>query len=179
MKIYTKKGDHGQTSLLNERVSKTDLRIEINGQIDELLVELAMFIEAIKEKGEDNIYLQLKAIYRDLFKLMSIIADKQKVLNLSINDTDITKLEQTIDSLSEHLPPLNSFIYYMGTKEAMVCQKIRAKVRSVERLMVHLFETDELDERILMYLNRLSDYFYTLGRYLNVLSGYEEEKLIL
>lgn len=179
MKIYTKKGDHGQTSLLNERVSKTDLRIEINGQIDELLVELAMFIEAIKEKGEDNIYLQLKAIYRDLFKLMSIIADKQKVLNLSINDTDITKLEQTIDSLSEHLPPLNNFIYYMGTKEAMVCQKIRAKVRGVERLMVHLFETDELDERILMYLNRLSDYFYTLGRYLNVLSGYEEEKLIL
>lgn len=179
MKIYTKKGDHGQTSLLNERVSKTDLRIEINGQIDELLVELAMFIEAIKEKGEDNIYLQLKVIYRDLFKLMSIIADKQKVLNLSINDTDITKLEQTIDSLSEHLPPLNSFIYYMGTKEAMVCQKIRAKVRGVERLMVHLFETDELDERILMYLNRLSDYFYTLGRYLNVLSGYEEEKLIL
>jgi len=179
MKIYTKKGDHGQTSLLNERVSKTDLRIEINGQIDELLVELAMFIETIKEKGEDNIYLQLKAIYRDLFKLMSIIADKQKVLNLSINDTDITKLEQTIDSLSEHLPPLNSFIYYMGTKEAMVCQKIRAKVRGVERLMVHLFETDELDERILMYLNRLSDYFYTLGRYLNVLSGYEEEKLIL
>ncbi|NLC95534.1 MAG: cob(I)yrinic acid a,c-diamide adenosyltransferase [Bacilli bacterium] len=179
MKIYTKKGDHGQTSLLNERVSKTDLRIEINGQIDELLVELAMFIEAIKEKGEDNIYLQLKAIYRDLFKLMSIIADKQKVLNLSINDTDITKLEQTIDSLSAHLPPLNSFIYYMGTKEAMVCQKIRAKVRGVERLMVHLFETDELDERILMYLNRLSDYFYTLGRYLNVLSGYEEEKLIL
>lgn len=179
MKIYTKKGDHGQTSLLNERVSKTDLRIEINGQIDELLVELAMFIEAIKEKGEDNIYLQLKAIYRDLFKLMSIIADKQKVLNLSINDTDITKLEQTIDSLSEHLPPLNSFIYYMGTKEAMVCQKIRAKVRGVERLMVHLFETDELDERILMYLNRLSDYFYTLGRYLNVLNGYEEEKLIL
>lgn len=179
MKIYTKKGDHGQTSLLNERVSKTDLRIEINGQIDELLVELAMFIEAIKEKGEDNIYLQLKAIYRDLFKLMSIIADKQKVLNLSINDTDITKLEQIIDSLSEHLPPLNSFIYYMGTKEAMVCQKIRAKARGVERLMVHLFETDELDERILMYLNRLSDYFYTLGRYLNVLSGYEEEKLIL
>lgn len=179
MKIYTKKGDHGQTSLLNERVSKTDLRIEINGQIDELLVELAMFIETVKEKGEDNIYLQLKAIYRDLFKLMSIIADKQKVLNLSINDTDITKLEQTIDSLSEHLPPLNSFIYYMGTKEAMVCQKIRAKVRGVERLMVHLFETDELDERILMYLNRLSDYFYTLGRYLNVLSGYEEEKLIL
>ncbi|NLG81237.1 MAG: cob(I)yrinic acid a,c-diamide adenosyltransferase [Bacilli bacterium] len=179
MKIYTKKGDRGQTSLISERVSKTDLRIEINGQIDELLVELAMFIENIKDKGEEGFYLQLKDIYRDLFKLMSIIADKQKVLNLSFGDYDITKLEQTIDVLSEHLSPLKNFIYYTGTKEAMLSQHLRAKVRSVERLVVHLFETEEIDEHLLMYLNRLSDYFYTLGRYLNKTSSFEEEILSL
>lgn len=176
MKIYTKTGDSGKTGLLNDRVSKTSLRIEVNGQLDETMVLLAFLIEELKNKY-DSICKEVKVIYKDLFTITSMIADIKNYYHFNINDSSIEKLEKSIDEMSKDLPVLKNFIYYTGSKTAMLCHHIRAKIRSVERTTVRLFETEEIDNMILSYLNRLSDYFYTLARYLNKLEGIEEDIL--
>lgn len=178
MKIYSKTGDSGKTSLLNERVSKTDLRIEVNGQIDELLVLLAFLIKELKD-NYDKQYNDIREIYQKLFKISTIIADVNNNFNYRITDEDIKKLENNIDTMQEQLPKLKNFIYYTGTNIAMKTHLIRSKVRSVERTLVRLYEKEEIDTNILIYFNRLSDYFYTLARYLNVINGIEEDILKL
>lgn len=176
MKIYTKYGDTGKTSLLSERVSKTDLRIETNGQIDELLVLLAYLIEDIKPKDEE-ITTDLQTIYRRLFIISSIIADVNDEFNYLVDDKNVKFLEDRIDEMSSDLPKLKHFIYYTGSKNSILAHQIRAKTRSVERAAVRIFENEDIDPIILIYLNRLSDYFYTLARYLNIKSGNEEDTL--
>ncbi len=175
MSIYTKNGDSGKTSLLNERVSKTNIRVEVNGQIDELMVKLAFLIEDIKKNNEENLIQALQKIYKNLFTITSMIADTKNNFNYKITDYDISKLEIDIDNMTLSLPKLKNFIYYTGTYTAMLCHEVRAKVRSVERMVVKLFETEQIDNLILIYLNRLSDYFYTLARYINFINNYEEE----
>jgi cob(I)alamin adenosyltransferase len=176
MKIYTKFGDTGKTSLLNERVSKTDLRIETNGQIDELLVLMAYLIENVKSDEED-ITKDLQIIYKRLFIISSIIADVKDEFNYVVEDQNVQFLEERIDKMSGDLPKLKNFIYYTGSQNSMLAHQIRAKARSVERAAVRVFENDEFEPIILVYLNRLSDYFYTLARYLNIKSGNEEDTL--
>lgn len=177
MKIYTKNGDSGKTSLLNERVSKTNLRIEVNGQIDELMVMLAFLIEDLKSNEQVKLHQDLKKVYKKLFTITSMIADVNKQYNFSIIENDIDKLENEIDVMTQDLPKLKQFIYYTGSHTAMLCHQVRAKVRSVERIVVELYEKEEIDNLILLYLNRLSDYFYTLARYINIQSGNEEDTL--
>ncbi|QVK17807.1 cob(I)yrinic acid a,c-diamide adenosyltransferase [Mycoplasmatota bacterium] len=177
MKIYTKNGDSGKTSLLNERVTKTNLRIEVNGQIDELMVMLAFLIEDIKDKEEVKLYQDLKEVYKNLFMITSMIADVNNQYNFGIKEKSIDKLEKEIDCITQDLPKLKHFIYYTGNQTAMLCHQVRAKVRSVERIVVALYEKEEIDNLILLYLNRLSDYFYTLARYINIQSGNEEDTL--
>ena len=177
MSIYTKNGDSGKTSLLSKRVRKSDYRIELNGQIDELMVMLAFLIEDLKEN--DEFVNSLKLVYKNLFKITSMIADVNKQMNLELDTQEVNELETEIDEMSLSLPKLKHFIYYTGSYKSMKCQEIRAKVRSVERTAVRLFDVEGIDNNILTYLNRLSDYFYTLGRYLNLLDGYEEDILNL
>ena len=177
MSIYTKNGDSGKTSLLSKRVRKSDYRIELNGQIDELMVMLAFLIEDLKEN--DEFVNSLKLVYKNLFKITSMIADVNKQMNLELDTQEVNKLETEIDEMSLSLPKSKHFIYYTGSYKSMKCQEIRAKVRSVERTAVRLFDVEGIDNNILTYINRLSDYFYTLGRYVNLLEGYEEDILNL
>ena len=163
MKIYTKNGDSGKTSLLNERVNKTNIRIEANGQIDELMVMLAYLVEDLKTNNEEELYYDIRKIYKNLFIITSIIADVKKQYDYSLKDKDLIKLENDIDLMSEQLPVLKNFIYYTGCKTSILCHQIRAKARSVERAADRIYETEALDNDVLIYLNRLSDYFYTLA----------------
>lgn len=178
MKIYTKYGDSGKTGLLNDRVSKTNIRIEVNGQIDELLVLLAFLIEEFKNNNE-KICDETKQIYKKLFTISTIIADIKNTFNYHITDDDIKELENSIDNMSEQLPQLKNFIYYTGSKLSMKCHYVRTKVRSVERIVVRLFEEEEIDNNVLIYINRLSDYFYALARYINLINGVDEDILKL
>ena len=177
MKIYTKNGDTGKTSLLNERVSKTNIRIEANGQIDELMVMFAYLVEDLKANDEEELYYDIRKIYKNLFTITSMIADVKNQYDYSLKDKDILNLENDIDLMTEQLPKLKNFIYYTGCKTSILCHQIRAKVRSVERTADRIYETEALDHDILIYLNRLSDYFYTLARYINFKSGNEEDIL--
>ncbi len=179
MGIYTRKGDEGKTDLIGKRVSKANLRIEINGQLDELLVKLAFLIENFKDNNEVKHFEDLKIIYTQLFKITSLIADVNKEFGYMINEKDITDLENEIDQMSGQLPKLKNFIYYTGTNISMLCHEVRAKVRSIERIVVQLFENEELDFIVLTYINRLSDYFYTLARYMNLKAGNTEDLLKL
>ena len=177
MKVYTKNGDSGKTGLLNDRVSKTNPRIELNGQIDELMVSLAFLIEDIKKMEDGKISTILKRIYKNLFTITSMIADIKKQSNYKLNNNEINILEKEIDEMSLSLPKLRNFIYYTGNDTAIMCHKIRAKTRTVERWAVRLYEEEEIENNILSYLNRLSDYFYTLARYINFINDIEEESL--
>ncbi len=176
MKVYTKNGDTGKTALLDKRVSKSNLRIEVNGQIDELLVQLAFLIEDIKTQDE-TLYSNLKIVYKNLFIITSMIANSNDLYNFSIKETDIKKLEHDIDEMTKELPKLKHFIYYTGNQTAMLCHQARAKVRTVERHVVKLYEEEPVHHHILIYLNRLSDYLYTLARFININSGNEEDRL--
>ena len=175
MVIYTKKGDQGETDLINERVYKDDIRIEAVGQIDELMVLLAMLIRRAGEH-EQRV---LKQVYKKLFTIHTIIVDVKDVFGYSISDDDVYLLEGEIDRMSEILPKLKNFIFYMGHDTAMLCQQVRARTRGIERLVVRISRDHPLPQHVLNYMNRLSDYFYTLGRYINVIYGVEEEVIKL
>ena len=94
VKVYTKAGDTGKTSLLNERVSKTNLHIEVNGQIDELMVLLAFLIEDLKTNEDEKLYNQIRQIYKTLFTITSIVADAKNFYDYNIHDKEIEKLEK-------------------------------------------------------------------------------------
>lgn len=174
MKIYTKTGDQGKTGLIGERVSKTHPRIHIVGLIDEVMVLEGRLLSAISDKGLIHRE-ELKVIYKVFFKIQTMIVDLNKQFGYEISMEEIQLLEQRIDAYESELPVLKNFIYYMGHPDALVAQEIRSKIRTVERHVVQLHEDEEIDEQILRYLNRVSDYFYTLGRYINHIEGVEEE----
>ncbi|MDF2700628.1 MAG: yvqK [Haloplasmataceae bacterium] len=178
MKIYTKTGDAGKTGLLNSRVKKSNFRIEIIGQIDELMVNLAMLIVELNHKYI-SIESDLKNVYKDLFNIQSYVADEGKKYNFNIDENEVSILEVKIDEMSKELPELKNFIFCTGHKYAVISHQVRTKVRTVERLIVILNETYQVELTILKYLNRLSDYFFTLARFINKKENVDEEIIIL
>lgn len=175
MKIYTKKGDKGMTSLIGgTRVSKHDLRIETYGTVDELNVYAGLI------RGQDLESLtkeSLKEIQDRLFTIGASLASDPVKSKMKIPDlhlTDIEKLEVEIDEMTESLPALKHFILPGGSDQVSYCHLARVICRKAERLAVHLSENSYVDEKVIMYLNRLSDYFFVLGRKLAFDSNIEE-----
>lgn len=165
MKIYTKKGDKGQTSLIGgTRVPKHHLRIESYGTID----ELNSYIGMIRSQGIDS-HQQgvLKEIQDRLFTIGSTLAadpERSKMKLPDLHDTDIALLENEIDRMNDELPELKHFILPGGDMPVASCHLARCVCRRAERITVQLAEESMVDERILAYLNRLSDYLFVLGR---------------
>lgn len=164
MKIYTKKGDSGETSLLGgERVKKYNAQIDAYGTID----ELNSWIGLVRDQEiEKNIKEQLIEIQDRLFTMGSILAVSSKgtTMNLpSINESDVTFLEDLIDQMNEGLPEMRSFVLPGGHTVVSYTHICRCVCRRAERLIVSL----ELHSQyliILKYLNRLSDYLFVLSR---------------
>lgn len=161
MKIYTKGGDKGETSLVGgTRVSKAHIKIEAYGTVDELNSSIGVFANAL-----DNVYAPfLHNIQHKLFNIGSLLAAEDEVpFELpSIDDEDIVQLEKEIDRLNENLPKLKTFILPGGS---VVCGQVhlsRCICRRAERRVVAL--EDESLSIILRYLNRLSDYLFILSR---------------
>jgi len=176
MKLYTKTGDKGQTGLIGgTRVAKNDVRLEAYGTVDELNSFIGMLTTSEISSQELEF---LRYIQHELFTIGSCLAtDTSKVpLNLaSILDQDsILRVEHEIDRLDAELVELNSFILPGGSKSGALCHVCRTITRRAER---RLFDVDLIymvDKQILIFFNRLSDYFFVLSRYLTVNSGCEE-----
>lgn len=165
MKIYTKTGDKGQTSLLGgSRVPKHHLRIESYGTID----ELNSYIGLLRDQSIDKKHIDVLLEVQDrLFTIGSYLAsepEKSKVKIPELKEEDVFFLEKQIDELNEALPPMRSFVLPGGHTTVSFCHIARCVCRRAERIAVHLSETEQVNELVLRYLNRLSDYLFILAR---------------
>jgi cob(I)alamin adenosyltransferase len=170
MPIYTKKGDKGETGLFSgERVSKDSLEIEVLGTIDEANSFLGLSVSFLEKEWLKNKVLQVQ---RTLFELGSIIAGTKRTIPKSI----VLKYEKEIDEWTKAMPPLKNFIFPGGCSAAASLYTARTVVRRLERLIVSLRNSKFIiHDSILVYINRLSDYLFTLARYINFIEGTKEE----
>lgn len=167
MKIYTRLGDKGQTSLLNgERVFKNDIRIEALGTLDELNSAIGVALSFFSEKKHAPLKKKLLNIQKDLIKISSALASPafQKVEGL---DKRVAEFEKLIDALSGQMPPLKNFILPGGSKAGALLHLSRSITRRAERRVVTLFDKEGIDNNIIIYLNRLSDLLFTIARFAN------------
>lgn len=176
-KIYTKTGDKGSTSLIGGvRVSKSHIRIESYGTVDELNSFLGMVNDMA---GSEKINDWLREIQDRLFTVGSMLAtnpDKEVKMKLpDVHDEDVTWLEQRIDEMNEVLPEQRSFILPGGQLAASTCHVARCVCRRAERLCVSMVEQQEfVPDLIIRYLNRLSDFLFVLARYISHINGKED-----
>lgn len=166
MKVYTKRGDKGETSLIGgTRVKKSHVRIESYGTVD----ELNSCIGVIRDTGDsDRVNQFLVEIQNRLFTIGSELATDPEARNvktpiLVLEDTEA--LENEIDRMEEELPPLKNFILPGGDLAASYCHIARTVCRRAERKAIELNELSPVEDKILGYLNRLSDYLFVLSRY--------------
>ncbi|MGL4582935.1 MAG: cob(I)yrinic acid a,c-diamide adenosyltransferase [Flavobacterium sp.] len=186
MKVYTKTGDKGTTALFGgTRVPKHHIRIESYGTVD----ELNSYIGLIRDQDMNQLYKNVLIEIQDrLFTVGAILAtDPEKAilkngkerLNIpKISIGDIELLENEIDRMEESLPPMTHFVLPGGHTTVSYCHIARCVCRRAERLSVSLNETEAVDESVLKYLNRLSDYLFVLARKLTFDLQAEEVKWI-
>jgi cob(I)alamin adenosyltransferase len=178
MKIYTKTGDGGETSLIGSRVAKNCLEIEAMGEIDELNGYVGLILAKL---NKDLVATQREILYkaqRDLFVIGSNIAGAQIPLSSlpSLREKDIEILENAIDEMQKLLPELKNFILPGGSEIAALCFVARAVCRRGERAVTSLKEKyPKFDILVQKYLNRLSDYLFVLARFLNMVDVVAEQ----
>ena len=177
MKIYTRTGDAGETSLFGGgRVAKHHARVEAYGTIDELNSVLGVARAAKPSRPVDA---WLENAQNQLFHLGADLAtplDAKADWITRVSKADIDWLEDSIDYMNEALAPLSNFILPGGTPAAAQLQLARAVCRRAERLIVALAESEDISEHALPYINRLSDWLFTLARYENRQAGERESK---
>lgn len=178
MKIYTKTGDNGTTALYGgKRLSKSDLRIDAYGTVDELNAHIGLLRDLSTEESDKTFLLEIQD---KLFTLGSNLAsnpEKEKPKSIpDILSIDIEKLENEIDAINEILEPLQYFILPGGHANISQSHIARCVCRRTERICVALSQVEKVDALILKYLNRLSDYLFTYSRKLAKLLMVEELK---
>ena len=177
MKIYTKTGDKGETGLIGgTRVSKSALRVEAYGEVDELNAVLGY---ARARLADETIKEQLSAIQRDLFAIGAQLADprgqiEKKAEKAGVNEARVKELEATIDRYDASLPPLRTFILPGGAEVGAILHLARGVCRRAERRVVALSKEAPLPPVLIAYLNRLSDLLFTIARAVNQKAGVEE-----
>ncbi len=176
MKIYTKTGDSGETSLFdNTRVSKADARVDAYGEVDEVNACLG----AARAAGVDaDMSVLIEALQKDLFALGARLADPsariaERVTKAAITDADVQRLEQVIDRLEATLPPLRRFILPGGSAAGALLPLARPVCRRAERRVIGLGAT-AVDPTLIIYLNRLSDLLFVMARATNHRAGVPE-----
>ncbi|MFM9006982.1 MAG: cob(I)yrinic acid a,c-diamide adenosyltransferase [Bacteroidota bacterium] len=166
MKIYTKTGDSGETSLIGgTRVPKHHLRIETYGTVD----ELNSWIGLLRDQPiDDHSITTLLDIQDRLFTMGSRLASDPETSRMKLpelDENDILHLESEMDRMEAELPELKSFVLPGGHTSVSYCHIARCVCRRAERLVSQLKEVSPVDDRILRYLNRLSDYLFMLSRH--------------
>jgi cob(I)alamin adenosyltransferase len=186
MKIYTKTGDKGTTALFGgKRVPKDHIRIESYGTVD----ELNSYIGLIRDQEINPHYKKILIEIQDrLFTIGAILATppekevlksgENRLRNLGITESDIELLENEIDEMENSLPPMTHFVLPGGHTTVSYCHIARCVCRRAERLAVHLSQNEPIEEIVIKYLNRLSDYLFVLARKLSYDLQAEEIKWI-
>lgn len=177
MKIYTKTGDKGETSLFTGgRVPKHDLRVEAYGTVDELNSYLGMIrtydLPAPAPEWLEDVQNVLFTIGADLATPL----DAKAEWLVRLDGAPAERLEGQIDTMDEALAPLTNFILPGGTPSAATTHIARTVCRRAERMGVALAEEQPINEHVIVYLNRLSDFLFTLSRWLNHHAGESETK---
>ena len=177
MKIYTKKGDAGQTSLLGGvRVPKHHLRIEAYGTVDELNSYLGVLKDQMPADAEYSDF--LKEIQDALFTLGSHLASDPSASSMmklpEVTEADVERLEKSIDEMDGQLPALKNFVLPGGHPANSFAHVARCVCRRAERLVVQLSEEAEISAVILQYLNRLSDWLFTFARMMSFKTSSQE-----
>ena len=176
MKIYTKTGDTGETSLFGKtRVSKADARVDAYGEVDELNACLG----AARAAGvDDEVDALIELLQKDLFALGAQLADPSRriaarVEKAVIASSSVERLEQTIDRLEAALPPLRKFILPGGSSAGAALHLARTVCRRAERRVIAL-GAGAVDPVVVVYINRLSDLLFVMARAVNHRSGVQE-----
>lgn len=179
MKIYTKTGDTGKTSLFTgERVLKSSQRVQAYGAVDELNSWFGLLCSTVAEKDLLSLFNQVQ---NELFDLGADLATPvQKAKNKRqkevprVSEKQIKQLEKWIDQYQESLSPLKNFILPGGAVQAAYIHITRGVCRRAEREVVRLMEKEDIEKNVLIYLNRLSDLLFVLARVVNHRSNIQE-----
>lgn len=175
MKIYTKTGDTGSTSLFGgKRVLKSDLRIDTYGTVD----ELNSYIGLLRDQTVNAIRKEFLVEIQDrLFTIGSILATEpgnSKVSIPALAEEDVELLETEMDNMDAKLPPMRSFVLPGGHTSVSICHITRTVCRRAERLVIALDAVEKVEPLVIKYLNRLSDYLFMLSRKMTAELGAEE-----
>lgn len=175
MKVYTKTGDAGTTSLVGgKRVSKECTRLESYGTIDELNAHVGLLLTYVTEPEDREC---LVSVQNNLFVIGAMLAtdaESSHKPSCIISFDDVAALERSIDQASEGLPKWRGFTLPGGCRAAAISHVCRTVCRRAERRILSLNATEPVEPQLLAYVNRLSDYFYVLALRLNFLQGTEE-----
>ena len=176
-KVYTRKGDQGQTSLVGgQRVSKASVRLEAYGTIDELSSHLGLLAAMLPEGHEKTL---VERIQSNLFNVCTNLATDQDQTELYpsayLPEGAIKELEDEVDSIMHELPERQGFILPGGTQQAAQAHVCRTVCRRAERRIVALAEEATVSPEVQQYVNRLSDYLFILAKKLNFLAGKSEK----
>ncbi|MCS7229255.1 MAG: cob(I)yrinic acid a,c-diamide adenosyltransferase [Candidatus Kryptonium sp.] len=177
MKIYTRTGDDGTTSLFaGGRVKKDNLRVEAYGTIDELNAILGIVRAISKDSMINEIIVDTQNL---LFILGADLATPMGVENIKvkrITKDDVEKIEKFIDKIDENLEPLKNFILPGGTLLASFLHLARTVCRRAERRIVSFSEKEKINENVIPFVNRLSDLLFVLARYANKIENVDDIK---
>lgn len=168
MKIYTKTGDKGLTSLFGGmRISKSAIRLHAYGTIDELNASLGIVLAS--DQLPEQTHSQLSIIQSSLFTVGADLATpiESNASTGRVSKEQVEELEKWIDAMEETLPPLTTFILPSGSPEGSQLHLARTICRRAERWMVELGTSEKLSEFVLPYINRLSDYLFVVARFVN------------
>ena len=164
MKVYTKTGDKGTTSLVNgTRVGKDDVRLEAYGTLDELSAFIAVLMDSTDKFNDVFKKIQERLLVAECLLATDETSELRKQLP-QMEESDVEGIEKFIDEMNEGLKPLNSLIIPGGNLLASKCHVCRTVCRRAERAVVRMSRQHEVNPVIMRYLNRMSDMFFVMSR---------------
>lgn len=182
MRIYTRLGDRGETSLYTpkgvpQRLPKSSARVEAYGTVDELNAVIGLLRAELAP--DDPLGDELRHVQSRLFHVGYDLSTmpQQGQAPTSVHPEDAAELEQAIDRMEAELPPLQSFVLPAGTRSAALTHIARTVARRAERRAVRVAANEEVNPEVLRYLNRLSDYLFVLARRLNQRAAHPEDSV--
>lgn len=174
--VYTRTGDSGTTSIVGgERVPKYSLRLEAYGTIDELSAFLGNLVA--DDSVIDQQRIQIIDMQNMLFNIGGYLATSPAIRHPEVpglSQQNISDMEEWIDTMDEQLPRLHNFIIPGGCKASAKANLARTVCRRAERRVIELAQQEDINPLVLAYLNRMSDYLFVIGRYLNKFANYQE-----
>jgi cob(I)alamin adenosyltransferase len=165
MKIYTRTGDKGNTTLIGgKQVPKTHIRIEAYGTVDELIANIGMLRDMSEKEDINRFLLEVQDRLMTCAAILAADCDDCKIKIPEIKESDILSLEKAIDEMELSLPVLSSFVLPGGHIASSQCQIARTVCRRAERQIIRLSAELFVPETVIKYVNRLSDYLFVLAR---------------